>query len=71
MNTFKDMVRIFVEQCEIDGGKVKIRKRQWKALVNPSDPDALIDNKELRYQVQISETYKTENPVQMIIAARP
>ena len=72
MNTFKDMVRIFGEQCEIDDGKVKIRKHPGgKALINPSDPDASIDNKGVGYQVQISETYNPENPVQIITAALP
>ena len=72
MNTFKDMVRIFGKQCEIDDGKVKIREHpDGKALVNPSDPDASIDNKGVGYQVQVSETYNPENPVQIITAAFP
>ena len=72
MNTFKDMFRVFSEQCEIDDGKVKIRKHPGgAAIVNPSDPDASIDNKGVGYQVQVSETYNPENPVQIITAALP
>ena len=72
MNTFKDMFRAFSEQCKIDDGKVKIRKHPGgKAIVNPSDPDASIDNKGAGYQVQVSETYNPENPFQIITAALP
>ena len=72
MNTFKDMVRVFSEQCELDDGKVKIRKHPGgKAIVNPSDPGASIDNKGVGYQVQVSETYNPKNPVQIITAALP
>jgi len=72
MNSFKDMVRVFGEQCEINDGKVKIRKKPGgSAMVNPSDPDASIDNKGVGYQVQVSETCNPENPVQIITAALP
>lgn len=72
MNSFKDMVRVFNEQCEIDDGKVKIRKNPGGgAMVNPSDPGATIDHKGTGYQVQISETCNPENPVQIITAALP
>ena len=72
MNSFKDMVRVFGEQCEIDDGKVKIRKNPGgSAMVNPSDPDASIDNKGVGYQVQVSETCNPENPVQIITASLP
>jgi hypothetical protein len=72
INTFKDMVRIFSEQCEIDDGKVKIRKNPGgEAMVNPSDPDATIDNKGIGYQSQVSETCAPENPVQIVTAALP
>ncbi len=57
---------------EVDDGKVKIRKHPGrKAIVNPSDPDASIDNKGVGYQVQVSETYNPENPFQIITAALP
>lgn len=72
MNSFKNMVQIFGEQCEIDDGKVKIRKNPGgNAMVNPSDPDASIDNKGVGYQVQVSETCNPKNPVQIITAALP
>ena len=72
MNTFTDMVRVFSEHCELDDGKVKIRKHPGgKAIVNPSDPGASIDNKGVGYQVQVSETYNPKNPVQIITAALP
>ncbi len=72
INTFKDMVRVFNEQCEIDDGKVKIRKHPGGgAMVNPSDPDASIDNKGVGYQVQVSQTCNPDNQVQIITAALP
>jgi hypothetical protein len=40
-------------------------------MVNPSDPDASIDNKGVGYQVQVSQTYNPDNPVQIITAALP
>ena len=71
INTFKDMVRVFNEQCEIEDGKVKIRKHPGgSAMVNPSDPDASIDNKGVGYQVQVSQTCNPDNPVQIITAAQ-
>lgn len=72
INTFKDMVRVFYEQCKIDDGKVKIRKHPGGgALINPSDPDASVDNKGVGYQVQVSQTCNPDNPVQIITAALP
>jgi hypothetical protein len=72
MNSFNDMVRIFSEQCQIDNGKVKIRKNPGgRAMVNPSDPDATIDNKGTGYQSQVCETCSAENPVQIVTGALP
>ncbi len=71
INTFKDLVRVFNEQCEIDNGKVKIRKHPGsEALVNPSDPDASFDNKGVGYQVQVTQTFHPENAVQIVTAAQ-
>ncbi len=72
MTTFKNLKRVFEEQCEIIDSKVKIRKHPGgKAMLNPSDPDASIDNKGFGYQVQVTQTYNPENPVQIITAALP
>jgi len=70
--TFKDLVRIFNEQCEVVDGKITIRQNPGgNAMVNPSDPDASIDNKGTGYQVQVSETFHPDNPVQIITVALP
>jgi hypothetical protein len=72
MTTFKNLKRVFEEQCEILDSKIKIRKHPGgEAMLNPSDPDASIDNKGFGYQVQVSQTYNPENPVQIITAALP
>ena len=73
MNTFKDLVRVFGEQCEIDNGKVKIREHQpGNSLRNPSDPDATLDgHKGNGYQVQVAETCHPDNVVQLVTAVLP
>ena len=72
INTFKDLVRVFHEQCEVIDGNVRRHKHPGGgALVNTSDPDAGIDNKGVGYQAQVSQTHNPENPVQVVTAVIP
>jgi hypothetical protein len=72
INTFKDLVRVFNEQCEMVDGNLQRRKHPGgEALVNTSDPDAGVDNKGVGYQAQVSQTHNPENPVQVITAVIP
>lgn len=73
MSSYKAMVRVFAEQCEVVGGKVALRKKTGgRTMQNPSDPDATYDgHKGKGYQVQLSETCHPDNPVQLITCAIP
>ena len=73
MSSYKAMVRVFGEQCEVVGGKVALRKKTGgRTMQNPSDPDATYDgHKGKGYQVQLSETCHPDNPVQLITCAIP
>lgn len=72
-STFKDMVQVFSEQCELIEDKVVIRKKTGgNVLQNPSDQDATFDgHKGVGYQVQTAETYSDENEVQLIVSTIP
>jgi len=73
MSSYKAMVRVFSEQCEVIGKKVALRKKTGgRTMQNPSDPDATYDgHKGKGYQVQLSETCHPDNPVQLITCAIP
>jgi len=73
MSSYKAMVRVFGEQCEVVGGKVALRKKTGgRTMQNPSDPDATYDgHKGKGYQVQLSETCHPDNPAQLITCAIP
>lgn len=73
MSSYKAMVRVFGEQCEVVGGKVALRKKTGgRTMQNPSDPEATYDgHKGKGYQVQLSETCHPDNPVQLITCAIP
>jgi len=70
--TFKQLVRVFNEQCTIEEKRVKIKEKAGsRVLQNPSDPDATYDGlKGSGYQVQVAETC-TEGDVQFITAIIP
>lgn len=70
--TYKDMVQIFDQQCEVEAGVVIVKKKTGGAVIqNPSDPDATYDGKKgPGYQVQICETCSEENEEQLITSAR-
>jgi len=72
-STYKNMVRVFEEQCEVVDEKIVIRKTcGGRVMQNPSDPDATYDgHKGPGYQVQLSETCNPKNPVQLITSAIP
>ena len=72
-STYKMLVRIFGEQCEIVEERVALRKNTGGNRVqNPSDPDATYDGRKgSGYQIQLSETCSAENDVQLILAALP
>lgn len=73
MTSYKAMVRVFSEQCEVTGGQIAIRKKTGgRTMQNPSDPDATYDgHKGKGYQVQLAETCHPDNPVQLITCAIP
>ena len=71
--SFKNLVTIFNQQCEVVEKKVKIRTSVGgNCIQNPSDLDATYDgHKGPGYQVQISETCSDQNEVQLITAMIP
>lgn len=72
-DTYKQMARIFFEQCEVVEDTVRIRRHPGGAtLQNPSDPDATYDGKKgPGYQVQIAETCGAANAQQLVTAVLP
>jgi hypothetical protein len=72
-STYKALVTIFGQQCELRVEKVLLKVKIGRECVqNPSDPDATYDgHKGPGYQVQIAETCVPSNEVQLITAALP
>ena len=72
-STFKALVQVFHEQCEIIGDAVQVRKKTGGSVIqNPSDLEATYDgHKGVGYQVQLAETCDVENEVQFITAVIP
>jgi hypothetical protein len=72
-STYKAMVTIFDQQCEIRGEKVVVKaKTGGDRVQNPSDLDATYSgHKGAGYQVQLAETCVPDNEVQLITAALP
>ncbi len=72
-SSYKALVTIFSQQCEVSDGKVVVKaKTGGDCVQNPSDPDATYDaHKGQGYQVQIAETCSPENEVQLITGALP
>lgn len=69
--SYKDMVKVFEQQCEVVDKHVKVKKKTGNQVIqNPSDPDATYDGcKGPGYQVQLSETCSEDNEVQLITCA--
>jgi hypothetical protein len=72
-STYKALVSIFGQQCELSDEKVVVKaKTGGNCIQNPSDPDATYSgHKGPGYQVQITETCVPGNDVQLITAALP
>jgi hypothetical protein len=72
-SSYKALVTIFGQQCELSRGKVVVKaKTGGNCVQNPSDPDASYDaHKGKGYQVQITETCSPSNEVQLITGALP
>lgn len=71
-NTYKDLVRVFNEQCEVVDENITRRKHPGGgAILNTSDPEAGVDNKGIGYQAQVSQTYNPDNPIQIVTAVIP
>jgi len=71
--TYKNLERVFNEQCEVVEERVEIEEKAGsRVMQNPSDPDATFDGcKGPGHQVQLSETCSEENDVQVVVAAIP
>lgn len=72
-STYKAMLTIFGQQCEIRDDKIVVKaKTGGDCVQNPSDPDATYSgHKGSGYQVQITETCVSENDVQLITSVLP
>ncbi len=72
-STYKALVTIFGQQCELSGETVVVKtKTGGDCVQNPSDPDATYDgHKGPGYQVQLAETCVPGNDVQLITGALP
>jgi hypothetical protein len=71
--SYKALVTIFAQQCELVESKVKVRtKTGGVCLQNPSDPDATYDgHKGQGYKAQVVETCTESNDVQLILTVLP
>lgn len=71
-STFKNLVTVFYQQCDVEEEKVTIKKKTGSNVIqNTSDPDATYDgHKGQGYQVQLSETCSAENESQLITCAK-
>jgi hypothetical protein len=72
-SSYKALVTIFSQQCEVSEGKVAVKaKTGGDCVQNPSDLDATYSgHKGQGYQVQLTETCVPENEVQLITGALP
>ena len=71
--TYKAMVKVFHEQCEVVGDTICVKAHPGNRITqNPSDEDATRDGKKgPGYQAQIAETCSPENEVQLVTAVLP
>src|SRR3954470_15808212 len=72
-STYKAMIAIFDQQCELSGQKIVVKtKTGGDCIQNPSDLGASYSgHKGPGYQVQLAETCVPSNEVQLITAALP
>ena len=73
MDTYKQLLRVFMEHCEIIEDAVTVRPRSdSRALQSLSDPDATYDGHKGRgHQAQLSETCSDNNDVQLVTDVQP
>jgi len=71
--TYKALVKVFFEQCEVADGTITVKAHPGNAITqNPSDPGATRDgHKGPGYQAQVAETCSPENAVQLVTAVMP
>lgn len=68
--SYKDLVTVFGQQCELIEAKVRIRPKSGVCVQNTSDPDATFDyHKGVGYKAQLTETCGDGNTVQLIVSA--
>jgi hypothetical protein len=68
--SYKALVTVFGQQCELIEAKVRIRPKSGVCVQNTSDPDATFDyHKGVGYKAQLTETCADENDVQLIVSA--
>jgi hypothetical protein len=72
-STYKALITIFGQQCELSGEKIVVKaKTGGDCVQNPSDLDATYSgHKGPGYQIQLTETCVPGNEVQLITAALP
>ena len=72
-SSYKALITIFGQQCELSGDKVVVKtKTGGDCMQNPSDLEATYSgHKGPGYQVQLAETCAPANEVQLITAALP
>ncbi len=70
-STYKALERMFYEQCEVHEQAIVVKEHSpCNAMLNTSDADATYDgHKGPGYQVQIAETFNSENDIQLITSA--
>lgn len=68
--SYKALVTVFEQQCEVIEAKVRIRPKSGVCVQNTSDPDATFDyHKGVGYKAQLTETCGEDNAAQLIVSA--
>ena len=68
--SYKALVTVFEQQCEVIEAKVRIRPKSGVCVQNTSDLDATFDyHKGVGYKAQLTETCGDDNEVQLIVSA--
>jgi hypothetical protein len=70
---YQMLKQVFDQQCDVREEKVQVRSSPGGNIItNPSDPDATLDgHKGSGFQIQLSETCRDKNDVQLIVSAIP
>jgi hypothetical protein len=68
--SYKALVTVFDQQCELIEAKVRIRPKSGVCVQNSSDLEATYDaHKGVGYKAQLTETCSDDNGVQLIVSA--